>query len=347
MPSIYLTKSLWSYKFRKLTYLIRAIRAYGFLNLTIYLKRLFNPNKTYIGILLAEHLGDIVASEPILDALHNKFQEAEIYWIVKPVFAPVLIKHPGLSKVILETNLLFSILISKKNAFTEFYNLHLNELRKDPFFGTKLENPYAEEIDLTIHNYYKSSNLLGNFSRLCHLNLDQTAPSIFIEQAKLKLPFNGNYWVLHRKSTDLNREWLDENWIQLMDLLTIEYGINVVEIGTHEPLNYSSKSFLNLVGKTSIEETCMLIKSARFFLGIDSGPTHIANAFKIPALILCGHFANFKKYMSYSGAYQEKGGIANIYFNASGSTRELPFLEVWEELQKTILTSKSLALKAV
>jgi hypothetical protein len=51
--------------------------------------------------------------------------------------------------------------------------------------------------------------------------------------------------------------------------------------------------------------------------------------------------------MSYSGAYQEKGGIANIYFNASGSTRELPFLEVWEELQKTILTSKSLALKAV
>ena len=139
----------------------------------------------------------------------------------------------------------------------------------------------------------------------------------------------------------------DENWIQLMDLITIEYGINVVEIGTHEPLNYSSKSFLNLVGKTSIEETCTLIKSARFFLGIDSGPTHIANAFKIPALILCGHFANFKKYMSYSGAYQEKGGIANIYFNASGSTRELPFLEVWEELQKTILTSKSLALKAV
>ena len=231
MPSIYLTKSLWSYKFRKLTYLIRAIGAYGFLNLAIYFKRLLNPNKTYIGILLAEHLGDIVASEPIIDALHKKFQEAEIYWIVKPVFAPILIKHPGLSKVILETNLLFSILISKKNAFTEFYNLHLNELRKDPFFGTKLVNPYAEEIDLTIHNYYKSSNLLGNFSRLCRLNLDQTAPSIFIEQAKLKLPFNGNYWVLHRKSTDLNREWQDENWIQLMDLITIEYGINVVEIG--------------------------------------------------------------------------------------------------------------------
>jgi len=347
MPSIYLTKSLWSYKFRKLTYLIRAIGAYGFLNVTIYLKRLFNPNKTIVGILLAEHLGDIVASEPIIDALHKKFQDAEIYWIIKPVFAPVLIKHPGLSKVILETNLLFSILIARKNAFTLFYNLHLNELRKDPFFGTKLENPYAEEIDLTIHNYYKSSNLLGNFSRLCHLNLDQTAPSIYIGQAKLKLPFNGNYWVLHRKSTDLNREWQDENWIQLLDLLTIEYGINVVEIGTHEPLHYSSKSFLNLVGKTSIEETCKLIKSAHFFLGIDSGPTHIANAFKIPALILCGHFANFKKYMSYSGAYQEKSGIANIYFNTRGSARELPFLEVWEELQKTILTSKSLALKAV
>jgi heptosyltransferase-3 len=347
MPSIYLTKSLWSYKFHKLTYLIRAIGAYGFLNLTLFLKRLINPNKKFVGILLAEHLGDIVASEPIIDALHTKFQDAQIYWIVKPIFAPILINHPGLSKVILETNLLFSIFISRKNAFTHFYNLHLNELRKDPYFGTKLVNPYAEEIDLTIHNYYKSSNLLGNFSRLCHLNLDRTAPSIFIGQSHINLPFEGNYWVLHRKSTDINREWPDENWIQLLDLLTQEYGINVVEIGTNDPLNYSSKRFLNLVGKTSIEETCRLIKSARFFLGIDSGPTHIANAFKIPALILCGHFANFKKYMSYSGAYQEKGGIAHIYFNASGSTRELPFLEVWEELQKNNFNIKSLALKAV
>ena len=347
MPSIYLTKSLWSYKFHKLTYLIRAIGAYGFLNLMLFIKRLLNPNKTFIGILLAEHLGDIVASEPIINALHQKFKHAEIYWIVKPVFAPILIKHPGLSKVILETNILFSILLSRKNAFTEFYNLHLNDLRRDPYFGTKLMNPIAEEIDLTIHNYYTSSNLLGNFSRLCRLNLDRTAPSIFVGQPQINLPFEGNYWVLHRKSTDINREWPDKNWIQLLDLLNMEYGINVVEIGTNDPLVYSSKSFLNLVGETTIEETCMLIKSARFFLGIDSGPTHIANAFKIPALILCGHFANFKKYMSYSGAYQEKEGIAHIYFNARGSTRELPFLEVWDELQKTILTNKSLALKAV
>jgi heptosyltransferase-3 len=347
MPSIYLKSSLWSYKFHKLTYLIRAIGAYGILNLTLLLQRLFHPNKKFVGILLAEHLGDIVASEPIIDALHKKFQGAEIYWIVKPVFAPILTKHPGLSKVILETNLLFSILITRKNAFTVFYNLHLNDLRKDPYFGTKLMNPYAEQIDLTIHNYYKSSNLLGNFSRLCHLELDRTAPTIFIGQTTIKLPFEGNYWILHRKSTDINREWKDEYWIQLMDLLTHEYGINVVEIGTNDPLDYSSKNFVSLVGKTSITETCTLIKSAHFFLGIDSGPTHIANAFKIPALILCGHFANFKKYMSYSGAYQEKGGIAHIYFNASGSARELPFLEVWEELQKTISNIKSLALKAV
>jgi heptosyltransferase-3 len=347
MPSIYLTKSLWSYKFRKLTYLIRAVGAYGFLNSTLFLKRLINPNKTFIGILLAEHLGDIVACEPVIDALHKKFKNVEIYWIVKPVFAPLLIHHPGISNVIRETNILFSILISRKNVFSEFYNLHLNGLRKDPFFGTKLVNPYAEEIGLSVDNYYKSSNLLGNFSRLCHLNLDQNAPSVFVEQAKIKLPFEGNYWVLHRKSTDINREWKDEHWIQLLDLLTIDYGIHVVEIGTNDPLEYSNKNFLNLVGKTSIEETCMLIKSARFFLGIDSGPTHIANAFQIPALILCGHFANFKKYMSYSGAYQEKEGIAHIYFNARGSARELPFLEVWEALQKTILTSKLTALKAV
>lgn len=347
MPSIYLTKSLWSFKYHKLTYLIRAIGSYCFLNLTLFFRRLLHPHKTFIGILLAEHLGDIVASEPILEALHKKFQHAEIYWIIKPVFAPILIKHPRISRLVLETNLLFSIFISRKNAFTEFYNLHLNDLRKDPYFGYKLENPFAENINLTIHNYYTSSNLLGNFSRLCHLNIDQSAPTLYVKRTNFKLPFQGNYWVLHRKSTDLNREWLDEHWIQMLDLLISEYGIKVVEIGASDPLKYSNKNFLNLVGKTSIEETCGLIKSAQFFLGIDSGPTHIANAYQIPALILCGHFANFKKYMSYSGAYQVKGGIAHVYFNPSGSTRELPFLEVWEEFSKTILTQKSLAFKAV
>lgn len=127
-------------------------------------------------------------------------------------------------------------------------------MRKDPYFGAKLVNPYAEEINLTIHNYYKSSNLLGNFSRLCQLDLDRTAPSIFIGQASINLPFEGDYWVLHRKSTDINREWQDEYWIQLLDLLTIEYGVNVVEIGTNDPLNYSSKSFLNLVGKQVLKK---------------------------------------------------------------------------------------------
>ena len=182
-------------------------------------------------------------------------------------------------------------------------------------------------------------------------------------------PTDPRILAIHRASTEYAESWAGEDGIRsharakaaeigcvamgpgagsiVRTLAAAIDAKNVVEIGTHEPLDYSSKSFLNLVGKTSIEETCTLIKSARFFLGIDSGPTHIANAFKIPALILCGHFANFKKYMSYSGAYQVKGGIANIYFNASGSTRELPFLEVWEELQKTILNIKSLALKAV
>lgn len=347
MPKIYFTKSLWSYKTRKVIYLFHAVWAYSFLNLELFFRRLVNPNKTFIGILAAEHLGDIIASEPIIDELHKKFQHAEIYWIVKPAFAPILINHPRLSKVILETNILFSIFISRKNAFTEFYNLHLSDLREDPFFGTKLVNVYADRIGLTIHNYYKKSNLLGNFSRLCQLNLERTAPSVHVKKVNFNLPFNGDYWVLHRKSNDVNREWRDEHWVTLLDLLTQEYSIKVIEIGTNDPLNYSNKSYLNLVGKTSIEETCMLIKSAHFFLGIDSGPTHIANAYQIPSLILCGHFANFKKYMPYSGAYREKDGIAQIHFNASGSASELPFVEVWEKLQKTILTFKSLALKAV
>jgi hypothetical protein len=68
----------------------------------------------------------------------------------------------------------------------------------------------------------------------------------------------------------------------------------------------------------------------------------MANAFEVPAFIICGQFFNFKQYMVYTGAYTNKN-IANIYFNPTGSAHDLSYLEVLEALQNTLKEIKNLS----
>jgi heptosyltransferase-3 len=85
------------------------------------------------------------------------------------------------------------------------------------------------------------------------------------------------------------------------------------------------------VGKTSLSDMMKIIKGSSFFIGLDSGPTHIANACMIPGLILNGEFLNFKTYMSYSGMYKNSQNV-KVLFNESGKAKDLTLDKVWTEL---------------
>lgn len=335
MPSIYLSTALWQFKFRKLAYLFAGLIAYVQLCTWVIFQRLFQPSRPVLGILLAQHLGDIVASEPIIPALHVKYPKAKLVWIIQGHFRPLLEHHPGIFRLVTEKNMLFSYFLTKWNPFQHFFNLHLNELRKDPYFHIPLENEKAKELNINIHNYYAQHNLLENFSQLAGLGLITGQPTLYLPNKKFPLPFEGNYWLIHRISNDPCREWTDENWVKLIQAAVQEWDVNIVEIGTSQGLTFQHPKFLSLVGKTSVEDSLFLIKSASFFIGIDSGPTHCANAFQIPALVMLGEFADFKKYMSYSGAYQ-LSQIASLVYHENGPAKDLSFDEVWNKLQNAL-----------
>ena len=49
-----------------------------------------------------------------------------------------------------------------------------------------------------------------------------------------------------------------------------------------------------------------LAKQHEFFIGVDSGPAHMANAWRRPALLLFGHFAGRDTWCPYEGLYAER-----------------------------------------
>ena len=72
--------------FRARMLLLRASISYAGICIRILALRILHPKKTYIGVLLAQHLGDIVAAEPIIGGLHEKYKEAEIFWIIRRLY---------------------------------------------------------------------------------------------------------------------------------------------------------------------------------------------------------------------------------------------------------------------
>ncbi len=329
MASIYVSRSLWEYKFRKLSYLFSACISYIQLYISIRIERISSP---VVGILLAEHLGDIVAAEPIIEELRKKHANARIVWIVKDLYRGLLENHPHIDRIISEPSVLTSIWLSKNSPFSHFYNLHMNELRFDPYFKQSLFNSQAEKVGLNKSNYYERGNLLKGIYDLCGIPYHESKqPKLYLgEQKTFDLP--KKYWVIHRKSNGADREWRDEDWIELIKRSIETYDITVVEVGVSDGLDLKHPKLISYVGKTSITEMANIIAEADFFLGIDSGPAHIANAFEIPGLILLGTFKNFKNHMPYSGSYEK--GRAMIYHNPDGSSAEIPLDIAWQQLSK-------------
>ena len=278
-------------------------------------------------------LGDMVASEPILPRLSQKFRNTHITWITSKKHFPLFENHPLVNLLVDQKCTLLSYLLRKSNPFHHYYNLHLSGFRIDEATGISISNTKADALGIDLSNYYDQHNLLEISLKLCDLAIEDAQPRIYLNDIPYDVPFEKPYWVIHTKSNAGFRDWTDENWHHLLTQLIDTWNINIIEIGHVNPINFAHKNFISLVGITSLPETMKIMKGASCFVGLDSGPTHLANAFMLPGLILNGDFLNFKTYMSYSGMYKNSQKV-KVLFNESGLAKDLPFDAVWKGLIK-------------
>jgi len=103
--------------------------------------------------------------------------------------------------------------------------------------------------------------------------------------------------VVHCKSNETSRDWSVERWRDLVGWMTGALELDVVEIGTApHVIGQDGQRARSLCGQLSIMETAEVIRRARLFIGIDSGPAHLANAVGTPGVVLLGQYQSFKAY---------------------------------------------------
>jgi heptosyltransferase-3 len=267
--------------------------------------------------------------------LNQKYGNTHITWITSKKHFPLFENHPLVDLLIDQKYTLLSYLLQKSNPFHHYFNLHLSGFRIDKKTGISISNIKADALGIDLSNYYHQHNLLEIALLLCDLAIEDAQPRIYLDDIPYITPFEKPYWVIHCKSNAGLRDWTDENWHHLLTKIIDTWNVKIIEIGQVNPLNFTHENFISLVGKTSLPETMKIMKGASFFIGLDSGPTHLANAFMLPGLILNGKFLNFKNYMSYSGMYKNSQKV-KVLFNESGMAKDLLFDAVWNELCQLI-----------
>jgi len=100
--------------------------------------------------------------------------------------------------------------------------------------------------------------------------------------------------VFLRRSGDFtpNKNWPDPNWVALITSLARD--ATVVEIGQENAAAgaIAGPNYVDMRGKTSLEQLAALVAASDLYVGPVSGPMHIAVAVGTPSVTICGGYEN-------------------------------------------------------
>ncbi|RYY30497.1 MAG: hypothetical protein EOO04_04605 [Chitinophagaceae bacterium] len=284
---------------------------------------------------LTEHMGDIVAAEPISRQLRKDNPDARIIWVVNVKFTDLVLHNPALDNMLTVTCIAEWIVLKKLVGHRlTVHDLHLKGRSCRKY---KLTNKNNNASGIDIFNYLDKGSLLDVFVKTAGLTYpDDDAPRFHLSRNahdKVKLPYD--YIVLHPLANDAERNWTAEGWNKLVEkLLQAHPHLHIVEIGLSSVISNNSSRFHDLTAKFSLQQLAYIIKGARLFIGVESGFAHFANALRTNSAVMIGYFQHYKRYMVYTGAFAT--GENCILHYHDGLLNEMTLAEFWPSVESRL-----------
>jgi len=231
-------------------------------------------------------MGDVLWIEPLIRQLANSYSKVIVHTLYNELF-----ENYPLSNVVFR---------KKLNVFEKI----AARLRL-PFFIT-LDQAYEKEPHM---------HLLHAYQKAARLPLTNEYPHIYLTEAEKKNYAGERPYVvlnLFPESYRNFRKVYGVDWEEVVAFLQAQ-SYKVIYIGQR-----SSTIPGVIYYDTSIREMLSLIYNAKLFIGIDSGPSHIAASLSVPSLLFFGsvnpvyrHFASLfkgqimQKPCEFAGCYHE------------------------------------------
>lgn len=294
--------------------------------------RLSNNKKRIIAITLLEHMGDIAACEPVSRYVKSIETDAFIIWFVRKEYYELVKAFRAVDLVKTLYCLTTWSGLRKTRLFDRIVDLHIDK-RVCPVCSMPHRNPDGDQ-SITLDNYFAHGSIIQSFSRAAGLPAISFQPVLDINESYRRrvdnLHIAHSYIVIHCKSNESCKDWRPEKWNALIDLMVRE-GMVIIEVGQRSDLGRNaSVNYINLCGTLSIMESAEVIRRSQLFVGVDSGPAHIANAVGTYGIILLGTYRAFVRYQPFSGDYANGGNARLVY--SDGPVDRLPVTTIYNEI---------------
>ena len=263
-------------------------------------------------VILPNWLGDAIMATPAIELLSKYHPDAKFTFVGSYVSIEALKHHPKCERAIVDE--------TKKapNRFIATYKLakELGEFHLAVTFRNQLHSSLLLRFTNTVvclakkswHSMFLLSHtprikadkhLVLQYAELAMTNVDDYlndigALKLYIKPKKFTKPTLGiNAGATYGSA----KRWYPERFAQVaaefsdtFDII-IFGGPNEVEMAQEIEDNLTSlntHNFINLAGKTNIEELCSNIAGCSLFITNDSGPMHVAAAYQVPTVAIFG-----------------------------------------------------------
>jgi len=153
-------------------------------------------------------------------------------------------------------------------------------------------------------NHYAAEYSVNVLSPL-NLSIKDRLPILFVTSKRKeialsilkreKVPFDRPIIAIHPFSLWRYKEWKTNEFVSLLDYLSIKHNCTVVITGSKEErkrvqemIKRSKTKIFNLAGRTSIGTLPGIFQACKLFIGVDTGALHLAAAVGIPTIGIFG-----------------------------------------------------------
>ena len=286
---------------------------------------------------LIEHMGDIVACEPVSRYLKAKYPQADLSWAVIKPFRELIDTNPHIDETIVLECLTDWMKLVRHETYDLVVDLHVNyrvcECCRIPLVKQH-GNPFV-----SAYEWFDYGALLEAFSIGAGLPKLSAAPKVYLGSEHVgavdALGLPADYCVIHRESNSFDKDWRPENWRGLAEWISSTLSLPIVEVGATKKTEPSPLAgmAIDLVNRTPLLQTAEVIRRARFFIGVDSGPAHLANAVGAPGVVLLGQLSVFRRYIPFTGFYASDAPEVKIVRNLTGPAREIALDDVIDAMR--------------
>jgi ADP-heptose:LPS heptosyltransferase len=273
-----------------------------------------------LNILLIQlkRIGDVILTTPCVVSLKAKYPQARITWVLDSACESMDEILPGDQRLYFKKGALNAafwrtLLFQKWDLCFEFTGTDRGRLvtamsrasqrvtykRHAVGLGRHVFNRFIEADVKTLHTVDYHLALVEapahrvSGSLIISASLEHKAESL-LRSTRIQ----GPYAIVHPGAARGEKMWSTVQWGEAIRFLTMEKNLNVLITGGRGPEEIAqideiikecaSARLCSLAGKTSLSELAAIIAKAQIFVGVDTGASHMADAFQVPSAVLFG-----------------------------------------------------------